>query len=187
MQNNNYDKKLLGLMRALRDEIIEDWDMDDPVVYSDEQLEMLCRACPLTEDEFIRAMFDWTRFQWYGDAFTCLIRDYLTDSAPDCKPPLMCHVRDTPVIMSELLKPVNKVRQEHGLGKIEAKTVTQVLLNLGYLEDKKQKQRLPTEQGRDIGILVINRPDYQMAGYSPSAQFFVLQLLVKKGLMPGVC
>jgi len=187
MQHENHNEELLERLIALRDKILDTWGTDDDVVYTDEQLEMLSLSCPVTEDEFMRALFDRKRFLWYGDAFTGLIGDYLDGSLAGQDTSLTRYVQEETVTMGKLLEAVNAKRSPLGMEKLEPIKVSQLLMEMGYLESVRgatQNYRLPTDKGKEIGIETVERPDYPMVVYSPSAQLFVLKLLQKKGLLP---
>jgi ATP-dependent DNA helicase RecQ len=156
---------LLGELKRLRAEIAREENVPAFIIFSDATLVDMCQKHPRDDTEMLAVSgVGRVKLERYGARFLNLLREETPSTDPIGTPSeltpelLMAQVEfeDEPALVSRVADRINAVLIRYGKEKTSAAKLNRLLMDAGYLEAV-NTAKLPTEAGRELGIVTVER------------------------------
>ncbi len=156
---------LLAKLKELRMEIARGERVPAFVVFSDATLVDMCAKLPRSEEEMLAVSgVGKVKLERYGGRFLDLLIDEPAPAGPMSKVPelsaeqllSMVETEDAHIQISRVADNINAVLLRRGKPNISGMKLNSALVEAGYLKTE-DGVKLPTERGRELGIITIER------------------------------
>ncbi len=190
------DKGLFAVLRDLRYQIAKEQKVPAFTVFSDSTLTDMCMKTPKTDTEMLSVSgVGQIKLERYGKRFLQAITQYQEQNLSDKEINLEeadktifdkteIEISDEGVTISMIADKINSKALPFGYKKLIPAKINDWLVSLGYLEkitEGEKNQKLPTEQGVELGITTETRKrnaeEYKINYFSKTAQEFIIEHL----------
>jgi ATP-dependent DNA helicase RecQ len=168
------DPALFEKLRRVRQRLAQIQGIPAFHVFPDSALVDMCLRLPSNEEEFLEVSgVGGIKCARYGRQFIEAIEKYRQGSVEN-EESIEIEQSDEPVSVSVIADRISCVFLERGMNKLTAANLNKWLIFNSYLKEEESKNKIPTEKGKEIGIIEVEReqlPNY--AAYTEKAQDFI--------------
>jgi ATP-dependent DNA helicase RecQ len=185
-----FTESLFVKLKELRLAIAKEENVPAFVVFSDAALVDMCQKHPHTTEEFLAVSgVGQVKLERYGERFLQLLCAEERNSEPQETPVILTadvllqevEIEDNPLQISRVADNINVVFLKYCKPKISGMKLNNLMTEAGFLETT-ENGKLPTENGRELGITIIKRNsergEYMQCLFSAEAQRMCVRLFL---------